>query len=352
MKLVLILFFMIGLVENKLHAAPQFLPWNRQSNPAIMNPKFEKKFSLLPLAGIITDVKRYWSSDYWPHYKGGINYRWNAEIPSGFNLRSPTKTEVKKMSVKELEALSPAEKFDLLRGSYSYGLKQEVARRASPRRKVWEGICHGWATAALNHNEPTPKLVANPDGVLIPFGSSDIKALLSYYYAYHDHPVRTHQMGRRCSGQKHCQEDLNAGAFHIVLSNKVGLDGKSFITDIDNGREVWNQVVHSYWSEILEKDLPAARDSAPGTVSMTRLRTKMKVVFNIVKNSWSEVLGTKLQTYKDLTYEYDLDLDKEGRIIGGNWHSKERPDFMWFVPRTRSFSGKFQTMESLLNDHP
>jgi hypothetical protein len=332
-------------------ASSDFLqPWPRYSNPAIMDVKFEKNLLALPLNGTVLESKKYWSSDYWPLSKGNINFRWNAPVPTGFNLVSPNFDEALRMSQKELATLSPSEKFDLYNGQYSYPLKNEVNSKSLPTYREWFGICNGWAAAALNHAEPYPKVVSNPDGLQIPFGSSDIKALLSYYYAYHYKPVTTHQMGKRCNGRWNCADDMNAGAFHIVLTNRVGLEGKSFISDIDNGHEVWNQVVHSYKSEVIQKDLPPSFNSTRGTASVVRVKTTMKVVFNIVKNSWSLVNGTELQTFRDNEYVYDLDLDTHGKIIGGEWRSKLRPDFLWTVAAVSQFSPAFSKLKVLLND--
>jgi len=324
------------------------LPWPSSSDPVIMSRNFVKRFSGLPLRGEVKDPKKYWSSDYWPLKLGSINYRWNAPEPIGFGLRSPNLEQAKKMNLQELKYLSPSEKFDLWMGKYTYPLKTQVSKRASPQRATWEGICHGWAAAALNFSEPGPKILINPDGIKIPFGSSDIKALLSYYYAYYYNPPSTYQMGRRCNGRNYCTEDLNAGAFHIVLANKVGNEGSSFIVDIENGREVWNQVVFNYTSVVMADNLPPASNSASGTYSVMRIKTKMKVVFNIVQNSWMPSIGTNNQTYKEQEYDYDLDLDREGNIIGGEWISKNRPDFMWRVDPVIKFYGLFSELRSLL----
>ena len=347
----LITLFIIFLFTNKIGASPLILkPWQNHSSPLRMSKNFKKNFSTLPLAGQALGGDKYWSSDYWPLNKGNINYRWNAPEPIGFGLNSPDKEEVLRMDIEELKFLAPSEKFDLYLGKYKYPLKQKVGERTSPSRKEWEGICHGWAAATLNHNEPSEKIMTNSDGVKIPFGSSDIKALLSYYYAYHFDPVSTHQMGRRCSRGKFCSDDMNAGAFHIVLANKLGLKGESFIADIDRGREVWNHVVYSYRTEILDSDLSPARDSAKGTVKVIRVKTNMRVVFNIGENSWLPVRGTPLQSYRDEDYEYDLDIDKYGRIIGGDWRSKKRPDFLWLVRPAKKFTGTFSRLGELLND--
>jgi len=344
-----LLLFMLTLMSFS-HASIRFKPWERTSNPSIMSKKFERKFSALPIIGQVTDLKKYWSSDYWPLFKGNINYRWNSPNPIGFKLSSPSYKTARKMTLKELEGLAPSEKFDLYNGHFTYPLRKEVQTRVSPRRREWEGICHGWAAAALNHREPEPKIMTNPQGIKIPFGSSDIKAILSYYYAYHNSGVRTYQMGKRCNGRLACSDDMNAGAFHIVLANKVGLSGQGFIADIENGKEVWNQVIFNYDAKIKEKDLPPAADSAPGTVTVVRMLTKVRVVFNIVNNSWLPANGTILQTFKDNDYEYDLDLDEEGKIIGGLWISKVRPDFLWMMRPVRNFGPKFSKLRKLLND--
>lgn len=344
------LFFLLFLTHILIHSAYAeiHMPWARNSSPAIMNKNFIKKFSSLPLVGQAVGPRKYWSSDYWPLNRGGINYRWNSPEPTGFNLNSPDKVEALRMSEEELAALAPSEKYDLFTGNYSYPLKRRVEKRASPRRKDWEGICHGWAAANLNHNEPTPKVMTNPDGIRVPFGSSDIKALLSFYYAYDFDPVSTHQMGRRCTGRKHCSEDMNAGAFHIVLANRLGLQGISFLADIENGREVWNHVVYSFRTQILDSNLSPASNSARGTVKVIRVKTIMRVVFNIVKNSWLPVRGTNLQSYRDEVYEYDLDINKYGGIIGGDWRSKQRPDFLWVVHPTSKFTGRLSRLGELL----
>ncbi|RYZ79577.1 MAG: hypothetical protein EOP04_27490, partial [Proteobacteria bacterium] len=45
--------------------------------------------------------------------------------------------------------------------------------------------------------------------------------------------------------------DTNAGAFHLVLANKLGLQKKSFGVDITRGAEVWNQAAAFYSSRVL-----------------------------------------------------------------------------------------------------
>lgn len=327
--------------------------WERISDPVIMSSSFEKKFANLPLGGALTGTGKFWSSDYWARNKGGINYRWNAPMPTGFGYRSPTYVQATSMTQEQLATLAPSEKWDLFNGRYSYPTTREVARYASPERPVWEGICDGWAGAALNHREPLPVTGINPDGLQIPFGSSDIKAILSWYYAK-KYSGGYAMMGRRCYGRffgvERCGQDMNAGAFHVVLTNRIGLNKEGLIADIDRGAEVWNHLPSSFKTTILAEGLAPRPSSAPGSVSLTKVKTVVKYVWLLTKNRWQPVLGTSFQRTRSQSYEYYLDLDEAGRIIGGEWISAIRPDFLWLERKAPVFSASFSRLSELLQD--
>jgi hypothetical protein len=330
--------------------------WEGISSPLKMSSSFERNFSALPLSGKSGDPQKYWSSDYWARNKGGINYRWNATSPTGFNLKSPTKDEAMAMSQGELAALAPSEKWDLFNGRYDYPLKKTIAAYASPGRPSWEGICDGWAGAALNHDEPKPLTVANPDGIQIPFGSSDLKGLLSWYYA-REWSGGYGMMGRRCnggsnSGTDRCVHDMNAGAFHIVLANRLGKDGLAFVADIDRNSEVWNHLASSFTTRVLYRNLRRRSTSASGTAKVARVRTTVRYVWLLARNTWEPVLGTSRQRTSTRTYEYYLDLSSDGRIIGGDWISSQRPDFLWLEKKVTRFGGSFSRLGELLNETP
>ncbi len=328
--------------------------WESISDPEIMSYFFIREFNALPLSGKVTAPKKLWSGDYWALKNGNINYRWYAKRKTGFNLNSPSKEKLKAMTIPEIAELSPSEKYDLFTGRYDYPLKAEVNVIADPGAETWEGICHGWSPAAINHDEPVPKLMRNPDGIEIPFGSSDIKALISYYYAYKYNATDTHQMGRRCykgsfrNNEKDCNNDLNAGAFHLVLANRLGLDGKTFVADLDRYQQVWNHPFSSYQSQIMAQKGPSS-NSAAGTVKVVRLRTTLNYV-DENGHDWQTVMGTPKQEYKSITYDYELDIDGAGRIIGGDWISKQRPDFIWLVSKPRKFEGSLSRLGELLDD--
>src|SRR4051794_18725420 len=116
--------FVTGLIFSQVSLASPDIDidraWARISDPLIMSTTLNRNFSELPLTGSAGDKQKYWSSDYWARNKGGINYRWNAARPSGFNLISPTKDQAMAMSQAQLRALAPSEKWDLYIGRYDY----------------------------------------------------------------------------------------------------------------------------------------------------------------------------------------------------------------------------------------
>lgn len=344
-------FLFLLLVPLMAQAAPLLdHPWQWFSDPNIMAMDLERNFNKLPVQATIQNDSRFWSGDYWALRKGNINYRWHAPNPTGFNLRSPTREEAFQMTLAQLSHLSPAEKYDMLTGRYDYPLKKEVEKISNRSAEVWEGICHGWAPAAMNHKEPVAKGIRNPDGIMIPFGSADIKALLSYYYA-NGFNSNTHQMGWRCYGDgddDDCREDLNAGAFHIVLSNKLGFRNEGIIVDLKRGAEVWNHPIVSFTSRIIKWKGPK-HNSAPGTVRRPKIETFARVVMG-TGNYWDTIRGTTAQKEITKKYVYFLDLNANNEIIGGDWDSDERPDFLWVKYKPETFTGLLSRLGELLND--
>lgn len=321
--------------------------WSPGSDPRLMNVA-EYRFNQLPLSANLDDSDKYWANDYWPHRKGSINKRWNTPDQKGFDTVSPTREQAFKMTTDELATLAPSEKFDLLNGNYHYPLKAEVSSRAKSNDPLWWGICNGWSPASIVHNEPTPKTLKNSEGLSVPFGSSDIKALVSYYYAYHHKVPTTNQMGRRCMTGigPGCSNDFNAGAFHLVLGNKVGLENTSFIADLEKGRAVWNHAVIKYDAKIVGEEYVSSRSVA----RQVRIRNEVTYVMEIKKNSWYPTNGTEDHVNVTRKYEYNLDLDASGNIVGGSWISSDRPDFIWNMARAENFNGQYARILELLND--
>lgn len=329
-------------------------------------------FKQLPLAGKQMDDRYGWSETYWPSNKGGIAYRWNHPDPQPFKYKLHTKEELKKMSFDELSRLSPAELYDIAMDDYNYTLTRKTLSKYHSGDLWWEGICHGWAQAATNYPEPRSVIVVNSAGIRVPFGSSDVKGLLAMHEGY-NYGGAFAFVGKRCkvngkvegegderdrypdppaldlANSPDCA-DINAGAFHVVITNMIGIHGKGFVADIDRFNDVWNQPITSYKSNIVGEE---AVDSFHRTQGVARrVRVKMKMTYgeelkfytpelaatgarNFV--SKKPVTGTPHQEFRSKDYEYIVEIDSAGKIIGGEWITETRPDFMWMYARSKTF---------------
>ena len=218
---------------------------NAPERMGILKSDLNFHFSDLPKKSSLS--KKPWSGGYWPNYLGGISYRWNY---SRYSEKERVYYEIKKPSdykdEDEINQLSPAEKFDLLVDNYRFDLTEKERKRTSVMKQLkgekiptWYGLCHAWAPATLLYENPNPISLKNSNGVEIAFGSSDIKALLTYYL--HEKSSTTHFVSRRCNvddialkeqlekgtitydeyadkmDSAEC-EGINAGAFHILLT--------------------------------------------------------------------------------------------------------------------------------------
>jgi hypothetical protein len=350
--------------------------WDKSNNPNYFNPvakiKMNAALTDLPLKADLLDTRFGWSETYWPSNVGGIAYRWNSTNPQPFKYKLKTKEELVKMSETELSELSPAELYDISMGDYSYSLTKKVLSKFSPDDLWWEGICHGWSLAASNYAEPDKTVVTNKDGIKVPFGSSDVKGLLAMHDAFNSKGLYV-RVGDRCAvpgkaagealpedgqvptvskkdSEKAECADVNAGAFHIVLASMIGLNSHGFVADVDRYNDVWNQPVTGYESVIVGEETLSAKDIKGGVSRKVRMKTKMTFGEELVFYSAEEaakgevgfvskepVTGTPAQTFKSRDYEYVLELDLAGNIIGGEWISEGRPDMLWMKKKDDKF---------------
>lgn len=323
--------------------------WKPHDAPINLGPDYERDLVKLPSSGELSTAP--WADSYWPSYEGGISARWASDNPQPFTYTSPSLSQLKSMDSEALAELSPAEKFDILRGDYSYPLVQLERSRTSPDAEGWEGICHGWAPASMLYKEPQPITIENADGIKVPFGSADVKALLSYYQGQIARP-QTEFLGLRCNIKIENYDDaranaddckgVNAGAFHIVLANQIGLRNEGFVADVTRDFEVWNHPISAFRSSIQSKS-GISPTAAPGTVREVQVET---VMFYVVESSpqWNSLVSSDYTTAR--TYRYTLELDASGAIIGGEWQQDDRPDFLW-KQGLEDFRYGFEALENL-----
>ena len=322
--------------------------WDNNNDPNLItsdtNTTFEYNFQNLPLEGQLDFTP--WADTYWPSFQRGIANRWYGNT----NVHvMPYKNKVMSMSNKDLKKLSPAEKYDIFVGDYKYSLTKSELDRTSPKDPQWEGLCHGWAMAALLWKEPNSVIMENEDGIKIPFGASDIKALLIYLQANSD--TKEYMAGTRCEqdltvisfkDRDDACMDINAGAFHVILTNRVGILKKGFVMDVDTGKEVWNQPVYAYTTKIIKTHGPT-KNAAEGTVKEIQVQTTVTYTGEIAP-SFESPLENPVQR----EYKYILELNSDDRIIGGKWISEDYPDFIW-VQKKAKFTEQLKALEEIYN---
>jgi hypothetical protein len=362
--------------------------WDKVNDPnkfaRVTGKAFTAKFSSLPLKAKLSNPHFIWSDTFWPANLGGIAYRWNSEPnPEPFKYKLFSKSEIQKMDVSELEKLSPTEKYDIFMGVFSYSLTKKVLGKNKPTDLWWEGICHGWAIAAVNHPEPARvNLLNEKDGIMVPFGSSDVKGLLDYYYAEVQKTKVYARIGARCGadgkvpGEAYAEDriqappkpsqanapdcsDVNAGSFHMALTNMIGLQDHGFVADVDRFNDVWNQPIGEYSSQIVDERLPTPQEAAIGAAKILRIKMDMTYgeELNLLRPEDAEEEGgfmsmdpvttTPWQTFTTRYYEYNLELDAAGNVIGGSWISETRPDFMWIKAKVKKFEGRLSGLNKI-----
>jgi hypothetical protein len=308
---------------------------------------FDYSFKALPLEGKLPEGTRAWSGEYWAFKLGNINLRWNTPKPIGYDLPSPSLTKIMSMSEADLAKLAPSEKWSIYQGDYQYSLVKEVGTFTGKRKKLWAGICHGWSPASLYHQEPTPKTLENKDGVPVPFGSGDIKALISYFYA--DQQTEASQIGKKCLfaswlGLGGCGGDVNPAALHVVMANMLGVQREGFLMDRDAGKEVWNQPVSGFSSKLVS---PIKKTSKGFEVDVETDLTYT----DESSPTWNVVYGTENQKNSVMKLAYKLELDQNMNIVDGDWKSDSSyPDFLWITPKLTEFKEDWTGLDLLLND--
>ena len=155
--------------------------------------------------------------------------------------------------------------------------------------------------------------------------------------------------------------DTNAGAFHMILANIMGLNKKTFGLDKTRSYEVWNQAAAAYTTTEVGRSTGSAihEGAAALTVETVEVLTEFLYTSEIgasqhkVGNDrdlafYHVPAGDDIKTPDGIVwaYHYKLELDKHGRIIGGTWLSQSRPDFLWNVAKA-PFPRRFKYLKQL-----
>jgi hypothetical protein len=192
----------------------------------------------------------------------------------------------------------------------------------------WWGHCHGIAASTILHKEPLHGFVLNG----VHFSAQDVKALLGEVNFVNHGKMA----GTRCEepnpafdengvmAKPECR-DLNPATLHLVVGNYVGRLGRTPIIDLYPDQRVWSAVVRAFRTHentITRAEAKTLIGFDPGYSDR---------VVSLVKVSLDLTTVWKGDRYR--SYDYVLELDASGSIIGGEWYGKSKsdhPDFIWY----------------------
>ncbi|MBF0359410.1 MAG: hypothetical protein HQK49_00265 [Oligoflexia bacterium] len=314
-----------------------------------------------------------WSDDYWGIYKGILGARYADPKFAGsewnefhkYILDNPVSNYIKDGKI---AMLSPSEKYDLLVNDKSGTLTKimwgegEEYFKANGTVETWMGICHGWAPASYMVPRPeqavTVKSADNQHDII--FYPSDIKALSSLYWANLKYSSKF--IGGRCNKKEASIRkdnsngriveqdcfDTNPGTWHMAVVNQIAVSKRSFVIDATWDYQVWNQPVLSYSYKYFNPETFAESEQSKDVI--IPINTFKKDKFKKFRSANAKyIVGVQMKlTYmvetspdqsltdeesKDATnsvsYQYDLELDQNKNIIGGEWYTNKHPDFLW-----------------------
>lgn len=250
-----------------------------------------------------------------------------------------------------------------------------VLEKKNKYMAFWEGICHGWATAAGIIPRPRKTIQFSlPDGRSIKFYPTDVKALVSLLWAnslIQDNKNIDKVSGKNIGGGvimqgyrcnlKNAKKDIwgrvydsspdpfagdlkprcigvHPAIWHLSLVNIIGKQGRSFIVERKVSEEVDNHPMYSYRMKyfnpntgkyrtkmkhnIVEIDNndqfkqfrnPKAKYIVGVDTKMTYIDWKRPQRFFKDSESMDETTDKKMY--------YDLELDANYNIIGGQWRA-------------------------------
>lgn len=320
--------------------------WSQSDDPRLLDPSFTYVLDNLPESGVAAEMP--WPGNYWPTAQDSINYRWAGpksrsaaeKYGLAFGKANVEDAVSRYFGVDSLHGRSCKYSSDCNKGQSCARRRGEKTGRCAAR---WAGLCHAWAPASLLVPEPRKGVTYNG----VRFEINDIKALVVASYTK---GIQSKFMSLRCeetnknkvTASKACR-DTNAGSFHVAVANLLGLRGMGFIEDRNTDYEVWNFPVVAYRVTRNKRISPTTANELLGVGGSSYAFNKkavelrrIQLELTFVGTSDPSVNGYLTDDvnhflYTD-TYNYILELDGSGRIIGGEWVGGSRlrhPDFLW-----------------------
>lgn len=236
--------------------AKQEEAWAYGDRPSIFSSDLVFELSKLPAQGQAQVTP--WTGSYWPVYEDSINFQWDgandsaaAKYGKAFNV-ADVENKVSKAHGIDAQS-SRKECTDASVCDASIGETCAKRRGAEKGRCIptWWGICHAWTPASILFPEPKHPVTRNG----VTFKVQDLKALASLVH----NSTTSKFVSLRCNTQggkvavdaygrvvaNECR-DTNAGTYHVLLANYLGLRQQAFAEDRVYDHEVWNQPLRAF----------------------------------------------------------------------------------------------------------
>lgn len=353
--------------------------WRYSNDPLRFRVALELRIDRLPRGGLAEP--RPWADSYWPTFQDGINHRWQRtgrflddlspaeKYDAAFNGWDPQRVKGLRpyqavyghfgdpFDPEYYERLGPlARDLSLRFGNartrsaaaagllrYDGTARSGIAAEDFGGIETWFGLCHAWAAAAILEPEPLQPVVRGD----IRFEVSDIKALVIACYDRTSatlvgsrNDARDIDLDARGRARKADARDVNPGAFHVLLANLVGRDGRSFIEDRTANHEVWTQPIRAFHVVALDEVSEAEAAELVQASGDYRFNEKAARFFHVRTevDYITEAPPSRRPNADDDDYErtdpyeYVLETTASGEIIGGEWvgtSRTEHPDFLW-----------------------
>ncbi len=242
-------------------------------------------------------------------------------------------------------------------GGENKAAKWEVDNHNRPTPN-WYGHCNGTSVASTRYQNPRNNVRrpkgCNPIGPnCVEFTTQDIRALLTEismnarakFISGNRCRLTAEEVAKRPALRSNPLEmdecdDVNPGSFHTGLVNFLGRMKQPIIFDERMNEEVWNYPIYrySYTAEgPLNEGQAIAATGLPidswvfNSKAKSWYRVNMTVEFRMSRGDFTGA-GTVPDLLETMNYDYILEIDEAGNVLGGEWLGASRtnhPDFIW-----------------------
>lgn len=289
-------------------------------------------------------------------------------------LRKKIANGDRSISDEKINNLSPAEKYDMILGDRDFTFTNKVIEMVDVRDdndlvNPGAGLCHGWAPASLNSPRPRHSVtLATPFGRNVTLYPTDIKALTVFLWGKTNARTSFQANGWKCQTGYNQDErgrsadprcfNVNPAFFHLVAINHMGIAKHGFAMDKSFTEGVWNHPVYGYdiqyfnvkdrfpYSGLSFKEARVTYDHirdpfmsyrAPGTKALVGVYMTVHFGNESRHPNHDATDSPSKDKTKSLTLRYDLELDANDEIIGGEWREYADP-FRPTIEETRAYT--------------